>query len=657
LKRYCWERVLDIVTFYPEKRSLVIDFMDVERFDLDVAKELIDNPDIVLKHATDALEQIDLPIDLEAWHPSVRVCNVPNKIRRRDLREQHIDRLVSIDGVVIRISEVEPKISVAAFKCQRCDHVSYVPQSDRQFHEPFECESDVCGRKGPFKLLSMESEKVDYQRIRLQELTEELRGGEKGQTIDIDAVDDLAGVALPGNKITVTGILRAYQRVKVSGKTPFLDFVIDAVHIQLNEGQVSLVLTPIDLSLLKQIASKPDVVDRLVSSFACSIHGMPDVKEGMLCCAVSSGQWENPDGTRLRDLSHMLVISDPGMAKSSLKNALKKEMPQILLGSGTGASKVGLTAAVVKDDFSGKGSYSLEAGVLALADGGGAVIDEFDKLNEEDKRKLNDALSDCQFEIDKAGFHVRLWSRCFVIAFQNPKLGRFDPYEPIPKQLNVPPDTLTRFDLIFLLNDVVNMQNDAQIIRKMSYSRTGKIVEMTPEISGDLFRKYLVYAKSINPLFNDDVVSAIENEYVTVRQMSTNGQIAVTPRFGESLFRLAKAEAKLHLSNTVEMSHYKRARALLFKSLKQIGTDEKGNMDADIITGHGKSQRDRIRYVLQIIKEVAQNNKGVAPVGEVVLEAEKQGIKDNYLISVFDELKRIGEIFEPVAGVFRVGAP
>ncbi len=657
-KRYYWEDILDLAKDYPEKRSLLFRFADLERYDMDVASELLEHPDSVLKHANDALMGIDLPADIEFKNTHVRIDVCPDKVRRRNIRREHVDKLISLDGVVQRITDVVPKIFLAAFKCQRCGQYNIIPQTEGKFVEPFVCESDDCGRRGPFKLVNEGSEFIDSQKIRLQEQTEDLKSGEKSQTIDLDIDDDLVGIVLPGNRVTVTGIVRAYQRVKAQGKSTYFDLVMDVIHIKIIEGQETIVLTPETKRRMNEIAqAHPDnIVDVLVGGFAPTVHGMEIMKEGLLCCAVSNGFKLRQDGTPQREFSHILICSDPGMAKSNLKHALKKIMPRLILSSGTGSTTAGLTAATLKDDFA-DGSWSVEAGVLALADGGGAALDEFDKFDKKDIKKLNDALSNCQFEVDRAGFHLKLWARCFVAAFQNPKSGRFDPYEPLPEQVDIPPDTLSRFDLIYTLSDDVNETNDLLVGTKIADAWMG-----APEVNGDdvpieieVMQKYIAYAQTIHPEFKQEVVDAIIKQYIWARRRSVDGRVAVTPRYQESLFRLSKAEAQLHLSGTVEISHLNRAIKLLETSILQVGTDDQGRLDADILaTGQSKSQRDRVKILTSLIIEVQKDHNGIAPLGEIILIAQDRGFVAEDIPIMLKKMKTNGDIIELNEGKFKV---
>lgn len=657
LHRYCWEEILRLACDFPARRSLIINFHDVERFDFELGAELIEHPDAVLKQAHEALWQIDLPAEVDIWLPHVRISELPEKIRRRDLRKKDLNHLICLDGIVNKSTEIYPKIVNAAFKCHRCGHMNHIPQDNYRFIEPFECEDELCGRKNAFKLLLEESEKVDAQRLRLAELPEDLEGGEKSQTVDANLYDDLAGIVLPGNRVTVVGILRAHQVVKPTGKTTVMELYIDALHVQVNDKRDLITLSSEDKLRLQTLAEQPDVVDTLVSAFAPTIQGMEALKEGILCSASSNGLSFRSDGTPQREYSHLLAVTDPSMGKTNLKFALKKLMPDVVLSSGTGSTKAGLLAAAVKDDFAG-GSWSIEAGVLPLADKSGAVIDEMDKFSKEEYNQLNDALSNCQFEVSKAGFQLKLWTRCFVIALMNPKSGRFDPYELEGSQIVIPPDTLSRFDLIFALKDTPNQDLDAVIADKMLDAWQGNGDEHEPVLSADDLMKYLAFARSIKieDKFEQDVDEKMKRWYLMARKRSDpSGRVAVTARYLESLARLAKAEARLHLSKTVKMAHLDRAIKLLEASVMSFGVNEKGEWDADVReSGMSKSQRDKVCLMLKIIKEGADENRGTAPLGEIVLRAQEEGFKDMEIKPLLDRLKHNGDIIEVAEGKFRV---
>lgn len=589
--------------------------------------------------------------------PRIRLIDLPGSfsVRRRDLRAEHASKLVVMEGIVVRATQPTERIIIAQFKCQRCDHVTLIPQTDRRFTKPFECENDGCGRKGPFHYMKDESERIDYQVVRLQELPETLKGGEKSQVIDVVLEEDLAGILNPGNKVSITGIVTGEQEIKNGEETPFIKTYLHANNVQIIDSRDNIIVTPEDRTRMYALASDPDIVDKLVASFAPSLYGLAAIKEGMLCSAVSHGFLIRDDGTVQRGFSHMLVCTDPAMGKSEQKWALKKIMPDIVLSSGTGASAVGLTAGVVKDDFA-NGAFSVEFGALPLADGAGLIIDESDKLPETDRKKLNDSLSDCRFKIDKGGFHMELWTRCFVIAFLNPKSGRFDPYESnILKDINIPPDTLSRFDLIFTVPDIPNEIQDSLEGERMVSSWIGEKPDVSGAIPTEDLQKYIAIARKIDSVFSPEIADAVLLQYKNARRNSKDGRIAVTKRYMEALFRLSRAEAQLMLSSNVTLVHFNRAVALLDVSLMHIGRDENGNLDADLKeTGAFKSQRDRVRVLIEIIKELQDEMQSAAPLHDIMERAVEAGMKEDGIEYIINRLKTVGELIEASNNRYRV---
>ncbi len=494
LKRYCWDNILHLAHNYPERRSLIIDFHDIEKYNFDAGCRLLDRPDDVISEISKALVSIDLPADIEDWVPSARITNLPDTehVKIRDLRCEHINKLITVHGLVQKTSEVRPRIITAAFLCKRCEHTTFLKQPEIGFIEPFECENVVCGRRGPFKLLNDQSEFINAQKVRIQESPEDLRGGEPPQTLDINMEGELTGMVLPGNRITVVGIPRGYQRMNSQGKTSQFDIMFQAVDIGINENDTDIVITGRDEQRIKELALKPDVIDILIQNFAASIYGYSVIKEAMLACAVSGENTILSDGTMQRGYAHMLICGDPSTAKSTLLRFMNNLVSRSQFATGDGSTRAGLTASVVKDDFYGS-RWCLEAGTLVLADRSLALIDELDKMRQEDIPKLNTALSSGTIPINKAGINCLLWAREPVIAAMNPKEGRFNIYDPLAGQVNIRPDTLSRFDLIFLMKDVPDKEADDRIAETL----VNAWCSSSFAADTDLLRKYLVRARQI----------------------------------------------------------------------------------------------------------------------------------------------------------------
>jgi replicative DNA helicase Mcm len=680
-KRYYWENILELAKDYPEKRSLFIQFPDLERFDMELARELLEHPDPVLKHANEALNAIDLPADVIFTSTHVRLIKHPERIQIRELRSANINRFIAVSGLIRKATEVRPKIINAAFKCQRCGHVTLVPQAEGKFVEPFECESEDCGRKGPFKLVHEESEFIDAQKLRVQESPDELRGGEQPQTLDVDVDDDLAGNVSPGDRVVVSGILRSYQRSTPHGKSTYFDLVLDGISIEIEDKEFEdIEISKEDIEKILDLGKDPKVYDKIIYSIAPSIYGYEEVKEAMALQLFSGIPKNLPDGARIRGDIHVLLVGDPGVAKSQLLRYAVKLAPRGIYTSGKSSTSAGLTATAVKDEF-GEGRWTLEAGALVLADMGLACVDELDKMEADDRSSMHEAMEQQTISIAKAGIMATLKSRCALLGAANPKFGRFDRYEPIAKQINMPPTLLSRFDLIFILTDEPMVSRDTAIaehILKAHYAgelavRRDKIINsgispeevskamevIQPVIESEMLRKYIAYTKrNIFPIIQDDARKQLIDFYLGLRKQGEDpsSPVPVTARQLEALIRLAEASARVRLSNTITTEDTDRVVRIVMASLKQVMTDpETGKLDSDIINvGMGKSQRVKVKTLKEIIRELQEEYKSAVPLEEIISKAEESGIKKDTVEDMIQKLKQVGEILEASNNKFRV---
>lgn len=680
-KTYYWKDILELAKDYPEKRSLSVQFSDIERFDIDIANELVEHPDSVLKHANEALISLDLPADVQFKDTHIRITRLPENVQIRELRSDHINKFIAVTGLIRKATEVRPKIINAAFKCQRCGGTTFMPQGEGKFVEPFECENDVCGRKGPFKLVHEESEFIDAQKLRVQESPDELRGGEQPQTLDVDVDDDLAGLVAPGDRVVISGILRSYQRSTQQGKSTFFDLVLDGVSIEIEDKEFEdIEISKEDIKEILALGKDPEIYNKVIYSMAPSIYGYEEVKEAMALQLFSGVAKHLPDGTRIRGDFHILLVGDPGVAKSQLLRYCVKLAPRGIYTSGKSSTSAGLTATAVKDDF-GDGRWTLDAGALVLADMGLAGVDELDKMDSEDRSSLHEAMEQQTISIAKAGIMATLKSRCALLGAANPKFGRFDRYEPIAKQINMPPALMSRFDLIFILTDEPTVKRDTAIgehilkthyagelsVRKKNVINSGissdeitaAMEVIQPVIEADMLRKYVAYTKrNIFPIMTEDAKKELIEFYLGLRKQGEdpNSPVPVTARQLEALIRLAEASARVRLSNEVSKDDTDRVIRIVMASLKQVMTDpETGRLDADIVNvGIGKSQRDRIKILREIIRALQEEHKGTAALGHIVERADEAGIKKEAVEDMIQKLKSAGEIIESSNEKFRV---
>ena len=685
LKRYCWNELIELSNSYPEKRSLFVKFADMDIYDPNIADMLLEDPDVAIEAATRALREMDIPTGVTLDEANLRIIKLPRKVKIRDIRSNDIGKLVSIEGLVTKATEVRPRVVEAVFECPFCGHIFSVEQGGRQFKEPRECEreSGGCGRKVQhFKLLVDKCKFANAQKIRLQESPEELRGGELPQAIDVNLEDDISGEISPGDRVIVAGILRSYQRTTQFGKTPFFDIYLDGNSLEIMEEEFEEIkITEEDEREIMELKNQPDVYEKLIRSIAPSIYGYEEIKEAMVLQLFAGIPKELPDETRVRGDIHLLLVGDPGVAKSQLLTYLVKLAPRGLYTGGKSSTSAGLTAAAVRDEF-GEGRWTLEAGALVLADKGIAAVDEIDKMKKEDRDALHEAMEQQTVSIAKAGIMARLNSRCSLLAAANPKYGRFDKYTAIAEQINMPPTLLSRFDLIFTMMDRPNEEMDtktAEHILETHYAgeliarseNIGKVEEaekehfeeamqiMEPDVSPELMRKYVAWSKrNVFPVMTEEAKNKFLDFYIGLRRQGYEDEdapVPVTARQLEALIRLGEARARARLSDKITAEDAERVINVVTYCLKRVFVDpETGKLDTDWITvGTTKTRRDRARSVREIIKELEKEYGDEVPIEEVLDLAEEEGMEREKAEEMIEVMKRDGILFSPGGGVIK----
>jgi len=393
-RKYYRDDIGTLAQKYPnEQRSLYVDYDDLYAFDTELAEDYRKKPDQIREYAEEALRLYDLPADVKLGRAHVRLRNLPETVDIRGIRvhDDHIGRMIAVQGIVRKATDVRPKITEAAFECQRCGTMTYIPQADSGFQEPHECQG--CERQGPFHVDFDQSEFVDAQKVRVQESPEGLRGGETPQNVDIDLEDDITGRVTAGDHVTVTGVLHIEQQTSGNEKTPIFDLYMDGVSVEIEDEEFEdMDITDEDVAEIVDLSNEPDIYEKMVASVAPSIYGYDQEKLAMILQLFSGVTKHLPDGSRIRGDLHMLLIGDPGTGKSAMLQYIRNIAPRSVYTSGKGSSSAGLTAAAVRDDFGDGQQWTLEAGALVLADKGIAAVDELDKMRSEDRSAMHEAL-------------------------------------------------------------------------------------------------------------------------------------------------------------------------------------------------------------------------------------------------------------------------
>jgi len=641
------DTVFEALEKYPDERSVVVNYSELEMFDPDLADLLIEKPEEVIKASQKAIKNID-PLGKNA-ELNIRFENIRNNIQLRLLRSKYIGKFVAVDGIVRKTDEIRPRIVNALFECRSCQRLQEVPQTSNMISEPALCQE--CGGRS-FKLLQEESEFMDTQTTKLQEPLENLSGGEEPKQILVVMEDDLVDSLTPGDIVKITGIMKTVRDEKTKR---FKNYIYGNYIEPLEHEFEELKISEEDEEEIKKLAADPDVYNKIINSTAPSIQGYREVKEAIALQLFGGSPKELEDKTRIRGDIHILIVGDPGIGKSQMLKYVSKLAPRGIYTSGKGTSGVGLTAAAVRDEF---GGWSLEAGALVLGDRGNVCIDELDKMRSEDRSAIHEALEQQTISIAKAGIMATLNARCSVLAAANPKFGRFDQYKSIGEQIDLPSPILSRFDLIFIVEDKPNVEKDTKLAAHIL--RIHKDTSIPFEIEPELLRKYIAYARrEVSPKLTDEAIAVLQEFYVGMRggAAEDDSPVPITARQLEALIRLSEASSRIRLGTEVTGVDAQRAITIQMKCMKQVGYDpETGKLDIDKVEGRpAKSDRDKIRIVTEVIGELGEEYGGRTPKNILITEmSDRYNMSEEKAEEIIKILKRKGIIFEPQQGYLKV---
>ena len=674
------KEVEKLAAHYPEKKSLNIDFRELEKFDFELADDLLTNPDYLMAAAVAAIESVDIPaLEIERFKPHIRFHSLPEDGRPllRDISSEHLGKLISIEGVIRAITGVMPKLQVAVWQCRRCGNTYKTPQDGRQIKMPAFCEC----RHRDFALAEDQSEFIDYQKIQIQEPLEQLRGNEQPSCIDVHISNDLVNRVNAGDKVKFTGILRLADQ-QSQGKKITYGRILEGIHIEETEREFERVeISKEEEEEIRKLAAHPEIYEMLIQSLAPEIYGHEILKEAIILQLFGGVKKTLPHETVIRGNIHVLLVGDPGAGKSMLLTATDKIAPKSIYVAGKTTTGAGITATAVKDEF-GDGGWTLKAGAMVLASGGVIMIDEFEKMDPEDRGALHEALEQQRISVAKAGIVTTFKTETSVLAAANPKFSRFDPYEPIMNQVDLPPTLISRFDLFFMIKDVLDRTKDTKIADHILKSHhAGELIQqmkkkgkslksitefealekrITPLIDRETLQKYISFARqNVFPTLSSEAIKLISDFYVNLREEGKEeGTYMATHRQLEGLVRLSEASARVRLSDVVEIKDAERATRLLKQSLEAVVIDpETGKIDIDILTSgrtHTQTEtlREELKKVMAIIREKAEE-LDMVPIADVIEEAKKEGMGKERIFEIIGNLRKSGEIYDPKHGFLK----
>ncbi|KAF2211336.1 hypothetical protein CERZMDRAFT_85505 [Cercospora zeae-maydis SCOH1-5] len=535
--------------------------------------------------------------DYERIHSElhVRITNLPVSYTLRQLRQSHLNCLLRVSGVVTRRTGVFPQLKYVKFDCTKCGiTLGPFPQDSNAEVKLSFCQN--CQSRGPFTLNSEKTVYRNYQKLTLQESPGTVPAGRLPRHREVILLWDLIDSAKPGEEVEITGVYRNNYDAQLNNKNGFPVFatILEANHVVKTHDQLAgFRLTEEDERKIRQLSKDPKIVDKIVQSIAPSIYGHEDIKTA-IALSLFGGVAKVAQGKHaIRGDINLLLLGDPGTAKSQILKYVEHTAHRAVFATGQGASAVGLTASVRRDPLTAE--WTLEGGALVLADKGTCLIDEFDKMNDQDRTSIHEAMEQQTISISKAGIVTTLQARCAVVAAANPIGGRYNGTVPFSQNVELTEPILSRFDILCVVRDtvdpaederlaqfVVNSHGRAHPVASAAYgSQTQTDAPQSMDVDGDentsgpktvipqeLLRKYILYAREhCRPKLYQIDQDKIARLFADMRRESlATGAYPITVRHLESILRISESFAKMRLSEYCNSHDIDRAISVAIDS-------------------------------------------------------------------------------------------
>lgn len=505
--------------------SLIVDWDDLSNMKSTIAYFVANAPTEVLKIFDKVALEVTLyhyP-DYERIHSEihVRISGLPVSYTLRQLRQSHLNCFIRVSGVVTRRTGVFPQLKQVKFDCTKCGvTLGPFPQESTAEVKISYCQN--CQSRGPFTLNSERTIYRNYQKITLQESPGTVPAGRLPRHREVVLLWDLIDQAKPGEEVEISGIYRNNYDAQLNHKNGFPVFatMLEANHVVKSHDQMAgFNLTEEDEREIRALSRDPRIVEKLVDSIAPSIYGHKDIKTAVVLSLFGGVSKEAQGKHNIRGDINILLLGDPGTAKSQVLKYIESTAHRAVFATGQGASAVGLTASVRRDPLTQE--WTLEGGALVLADKGTCLIDEFDKMNDQDRTSIHEAMEQQTISISKAGIVTTLQARCAVVAAANPIGGRYNATIPFSQNVELTEPILSRFDILCVVRDTVDPEQDERLATFVvnSHGRAHPVGtgeedqngdnQDTPdgeegaahlerpksEIDQELLRKYILYAR------------------------------------------------------------------------------------------------------------------------------------------------------------------
>lgn len=654
---------------------LEISIEDISSFDEMLAhrlqKQPADNLPLLEEAAKEVADEITAPRpegETEVQDIQVLLTSDANPIAVRDLQSEQVSHLVKIPGIIVSASGIKAKATKISIQCRSCRNV--VPNLTIKpglegYILPRRCASEQAGGAkcplDPYFIMPDKCECVDFQMLKLQETPDAVPQGELPRHMQLFCDRYLCEKVVPGNRVTILGIYSikkvgkaaktsAREKIAVGVRSGYIRVVGIQVDTQGSGRSSGVPITSDEEELFRRLAASPNIYERIARSIAPSIYGFEDIKKSVACLLFGGSRKRMPDGLTRRGDINVLLLGDPGTAKSQLLKFVEKVAPVAVYTSGKGSSAAGLTASVIRDPATR--NFVMEGGAMVLADGGVVCIDEFDKMREDDRVAIHEAMEQQTISIAKAGITTTLNSRCAVFAAANSVFGRWDDTKG-EENIDFMPTILSRFDAIFIVKDEHNENRDMTLAKHVMgiHMNAVQTSEDTAEgeLSLPLLKKYIAFCRSrCGPRLSEAAAEKLKNRYVLMRsgvrdhEMESEKRlnIPITVRQLEAVIRLSESLAKMQLLPFATEVHVDEALRIF-----QVSTLDAA-MTGSLSGAEGFTSEEDHEMITRIEKQLKRRFAIGSQVSEnsIVQDFTRQKYPERAIFKVIHFMIRRGEL-------------